>query len=91
MIRITKKGGFIIIFDWRYGKFNNPDFLACDIKRVTDMFGVNKATKLISIEKGMLIPPLGRFLSRNLSSLYFIFCRLFPFLIGQVAYILKKN
>ena len=91
MIRITKKGKYIIILDWRYGKFRNPNFLACNKKRVREIFRVNKSTELISIENGMLIPPLGRFLSRYFSSFYFIFCRLFPFLIGQVAYILKKK
>ena len=91
MIRITKKGGFLIIFDWRYGKFNNPNFLACNKRRIKEMFALNKSTKLVSIERGMLIPPIGRFLSGNISSLYFILSKLFPFLIGQVAYILQKK
>ena len=91
MIRITKKGGYLILFDWRYGKFNNPNFLACNKRRIKELFKVDKSTKLISIEKGMLIPPIGRFLSKNMSSIYFLFSRLFPFFIGQVAYILQKK
>ena len=91
MIRITKKGGYLILFDWRYGKFKNPNFLGCSKRRIKELFKVDKSTKLISIEKGMLIPPIGRFLSKNMSSIYFIFSRLFPFLNGQVAYILQKN
>ena len=91
MIRITKKNGFIIIFDWRFQKFNNQNFLACNQKRIKKMFAVNKSTEFIAIESGMLIPPLGRLLSKNMSSLYFIFSRLFPFFIGQVAYILQKK
>ena len=91
MIRITKKGGFIIIFDWRFQKINSTKFLACDEKRIKKIFSLNKCTKLISIEKGMLIPPVGRFLSKYMSSLYFIISRLFPFLIGHVAYILQKT
>lgn len=91
MIRITKKGGYLILFDWRYGKFNNANFLACSKKRIEELFKVDKSTKLISIEKGMLIPPIGRFLSKNMSSMYFVFSKLFPFFIGQVAYILQKK
>ena len=91
MIRITKKGGYLILFDWRYGKFNNANFLACNKRRIKELFKVDKSTKLISIEKGMLIPPIGRFLSKNMSSIYFLFSRLLPFFIGQVAYILQKK
>ena len=91
MIRITKKGGHLILFDWRYGNFNNANFLACNKRRIKELFKVDKSTKLISIEKGMLIPPLGRFLSKNMSSMYFVFSKLFPFFIGQVAYILQKK
>ncbi len=91
MIRITKKGGYLILLDWRYGKFNNANFLACNKRRIKELFKVDKSTKLISIEKGMLIPPVGRFLSRHMSSMYFVFSRLFPFCIGQVAYILQKE
>lgn len=91
MIRITKKGGHLILFDWRYGNFNNANFLACNKRRIKELFKVDKSTKLISIEKGMLIPPIGRFLSKNMSSMYFVFSKLFPFFIGQVAYILKKK
>ena len=91
MIRITKKGGYLILFDWRYGKFNNANFLACNKRRIKELFKVDKSTKLISIEKGMLIPPIGRFLSKNMSSMYFVFSRLFPFFIGQVAYVLQKK
>ena len=91
MIRITKKGGYLILFDWRYGKLNNKNFLACNKKRIKELFKIDKSTKLISIEKGMLIPPFGRFLSKNMSSMYFVFAKLFPFFIGQVAYIIQKK
>ena len=91
MIRITKKNGYLILFDWRYGKFNNANFLACNKRRIQELFKVDKSTKLISIERGMLIPPIGRFLSKNMSSMYFVFSKLFPFFIGQVAYILQKK
>ena len=90
MIRVTKKNGFLIVFDWRYGKINNTKFSACNKKRIKKIFKVNQSTKLISIEKGMLIPPIGRFISSNLNPLYFIIAKFFPFLVGQVGYIMQK-
>ena len=91
MLRVTKKNGFLIIFDWRYGKINDKNFLACSKKRVKKMFKVGVSSTLISIVPGMLIPPLGRFLSKNFDPLYFPIAKIFPFLVGQVAFILKKK
>ena len=90
MVRITKKKGYILLIDWRYGKLNNSKFVALSKKRVIEIFKVNKSTQLISIVPGMLIPPLGRFFSKNFSCLYFLVAKIFPFLVGQVGYILKK-
>ncbi len=90
MLRVTKKNGYLIIFDWRYAKLNNTKFSACNKNRIQNLFRVNQSTKLISIHEGMLIPPVGRFISSNLNPSYFIVAKLFPFLIGQVGYILKK-
>ena len=90
MLRVTKKNGYIIIFDWRYAKLNNTKFSACNKKRIKNIFKVNQSTKLISIQKGMLIPPIGRFLSSKFNPSYFMVANLFPFLVGQVGYILKK-
>ena len=91
MLRVTKKNGFLIIFDWRYSKIKDKKFLACNKKRVKKMFNIGVSSTLISIVPGMLIPPLGRFLSKNFDSLYFPISRIFPFFVGQVAYILKKD
>ena len=71
-------------------KLNNTKFSACNKNRIQKLFRVNQSTKLISIHEGMLIPPVGRFISSNLNPSYFIVAKLFPFLIGQVGYILKK-
>ena len=90
MLRITKKNGHLIIFDWRYGKLNSKKFSACNKDRIKEIFKVDQITKLISIQKGMLIPPVGRFLSSKLNPSYFMIAKLFPFLVGQVGYILKK-
>ena len=91
MLRVTKKNGFLIIFDWRYGKINDKRFLSCNKKRVKKMFKIGISSTLISVIPGMLVPPLGRFLSKNFDPLYFPTAKVFPFLVGQVAYVLKKK
>ena len=91
MIRVTKKNGYIVLIDWRYGKFWNLNYLACNKKRVKELFNVGSDMEIISVINGALIPPLGRFLSTYLGSLYFVVSKLCPFLVGQVTYILKKK
>ncbi len=58
-----------------------------DLRR---LFDVGKRTDLIAIERGALVPPIGRFLSASLSSLYFPVAAMLPFLVGQVVYVLRK-
>ena len=91
MVRVTKKNGYILLIDWRYGKFWNPNYLACNKKRVKELFNVGSDMEIISVDKGALIPPIGRFLSTYLGSFYFIVSKLCPFLVGQVTYLLKKK
>jgi len=91
MIRVTKKNGYIVLIDWRYGKLSNPNYLACNRKRVKEIFKVGNDTDIVFVSRGAIIPPLGRFLSSYLSSTYFIFSKLFPFLVGQVGYVLQKR
>ena len=55
------------------------------------MFKIGISSTLISVIPGMLVPPLGRFLSKNFDPLYFPTAKVFPFLVGQVAYVLKKK
>ncbi len=91
MIRVTKKNGFILLIDWKYGKFWSENYLACNKKRVKSMFNVGKDMEIISVNRGSLIPPVGRFFSTYLGSLYFLVSKLFPFLVGQVTYVLQKK
>jgi len=91
MIRVCKVGGYILLIDWRIPKPNNPNYNALTKKKLVKFFNVGHQTKLITMEKGALIPPIGRFLSKNIPSIYFLVCRIFPFLVGQVAYLLRKQ
>jgi len=91
MLRVTKIGGHIILTDWRYGKLGNPDFNAVTKKRISKIFNVGSQCKIHSQHKGALIPPIGRFLSKHISPLYFIIQSMFPFLVGQVTTVLQKT
>ena len=91
MVRVTKKNGYIFLIDWRYGKFWNPNYLACNKKRVKQLFNVGTDMEIIAISKGSLIPPIGRFLSTYFGSLYFVVHKFCPFLVGQFTYVLKKK
>jgi SAM-dependent methyltransferase len=91
MIRVTRRSGFIVLADWRYGKPRNPEFAAVSPARITRLFDCGRATSLVRAERGALIPPVGRFLSRSLPGLYFAAQSLLPFLVGQVTTVLRRN
>lgn len=90
MIRVTRDDGFIIIADWRYGKPGNPNFRGVSQARLAQLFDVGGSTTVIRRERGALVPPVGRFLSRSLPSLYFAVQSLAPFLVGQTTTVLRK-
>lgn len=90
MVRVVKPGGYIMLTDWRYS-FGRKGYVAVSRKRIARLFGVGKETSVMCQRRGALLPPLGRALSRYLPSLYFPVCRLFPFLVGQVTVVLRKN
>ena len=90
MIRVTKSGGYIILCDWRYSWLGNKNYNALTKKRIMKLFNVGTQMQVYRIHKGALIPPIGRFLSKYFSPLYFIISFLFPFLVGQTVTVLKK-
>ena len=91
MIRVCKAGGCLLLMDWRIPKPGDPNYKALTRKELRNLFFVGTNTRLLSIHRGALVPPLGRFLSKHASSLYFLVAALFPFLVGQVAYVLMKD
>ncbi|MEK6744524.1 MAG: class I SAM-dependent methyltransferase [Nitrospirota bacterium] len=90
MIRVTKPNGYIIIVDWRYNKPGSSEYRAISPQRIAALFQVGTATKLLHKSNGALIPPVGRFLSKRMPSLYFLVQSMFPFLVGQTTTILQK-
>jgi len=89
MVRITKPGGTILIFDWRYD-FWRKGYRACDTARMNDLFSIGRQTVFVQKIKGQLVPPLGRFLSKHLPALYFIMQAL-PFMTGLYCYVLTRK
>lgn len=90
MVRVVKTGGHIMLSDWRYSKPGSSEFKAVDKKRIARLFAVGTRTTVQGVFPGPLVPPVGRFLSRRLPSLYFFIRTVFPFLTGQVTTVLKK-
>lgn len=91
MVRVCKPGGYLMLVDWRTPKPGDSNYKALTRKELCTLFSVGTATRLMKVHKGALVPPIGRFLSMRTPSLYFVVWRLFPFLVGQVVYVLMKG
>ena len=91
MIRVTKPGGHIMLIDWRYSKPGSTVYKAVTPARIASLFNVGSATEIVARERGALVPPVGRRLSRLMPSLYFLVAAVFPPLVGQVTTVLKKT
>lgn len=89
MVRVCRRGGRIMVFDWRYD-FWRPRYRAVDGSRLSALFEIGTKTTLECTRNGPLIPPIGRFLSKRLPSLYFPIA-LVPGLSGLKAYSLIKT
>lgn len=90
MVRVTKPGGHILVSDWRYSKPGSSEFKAVDKKRIARLFSVGNHTIVQGVFPGQMIPPVGRFFSEHLPSLYFLVRAVFPFLAGRVTTVLQK-
>lgn len=91
MLRVTKPGGYSMMADWRYAEPNSKVHRAVTKNRIASLFRVGEATTVVARERGALLPPLGRFLSRRAPSMYFVVQSLVPFAAGQVTTVLQKR
>lgn len=91
MIRVTKRGGYILLIDWRYSHPVNKGYKGLSRGRIAGLFNVGSKTSIFRIYRGALIPPIGRFVSKNIPSIYFVLQAVFPFLVGQMATVLRKT
>lgn len=91
MLRVCKPEGYLLLVDWRTPKPGDANYSALTRARLKRLFRVSDGIELVGVFSGALIPPVGRFLSAYLPGLYFLVAALFPFLVGQVAYLLRKK
>jgi len=91
MLRACKPGGYLVLVDWRTPHPRRADYRALTRRRLAVLFGLGKTSRLIARTRGALVPPLGRFLSARVPSVYFPVSGLCPFLVGQVTYVLEKT
>ncbi len=91
MIRVARPGGYIMLTDWRYSRRGSGVATAMSSSMVKRLFHVGEQTEVVARERGALVPPLGRLLSRKLPSLYFLAQTLSPFAVGQITTLLKKH
>ncbi len=91
MIRVARPGGYLMLIDWRYSKPGSDVYMAMSRKRIASLFDVGQSTMVVAREKGALVPPLGRALSKWAPSLYFAVQALVPLAVGQVTTVLQKN
>ena len=91
MVRVTKTGGYILLVDWRYSKpWDKKNYKGLSVKRIRNLFSVGSKTNIFGAFNGALVPPIGRFLSKRMPSVYFLVQALLPFCVGQKVTILKK-
>jgi SAM-dependent methyltransferase len=90
MVRVTRRGGFLILSDWRYAKPRSTTYRAVTAGRIARLFGVPDTARVRRRVRGALVPPLGRFLSHRAPALYFAVHALAPFLVGQITTVLQK-
>ena len=91
MLRVCRPGGYILLVDWWTQKLGDASYKALTRSRLAALFKLGDETKLLGVYHGALVPPVGRFLSTYFPAAYFPIARLFPFLVGQIAYLLQKR
>jgi SAM-dependent methyltransferase len=90
MVRVTKPGGYILISDWRYARRGAAEFKAVTRQRIVGLFSLGERMVVRGSFPGPLIPPVGRFLSSYLPSLYFLVGAILPLLRGRMTTVLQK-
>lgn len=91
MLRVTRPGGYLLLVDWWTPNPSDHNYKALTRSRLGKLFRLGQDTRVKAVCHGALVPPVGRFLSSKFPGAYFAVATLFPFLVGQVAYLLQKR
>lgn len=89
MIRVTKVGGYILVFDWVVGR-RQMNINGLPLKKIKSMFDVGSRTTLVKRYPGQLLPPIGRPISTLVPALYPVVQCLFPFTVGSKLTVLTR-
>ena len=89
MRQLVKPGGQIFVFDWIYDG-GRAGYKAVNRARLNRIFELGGDLRLTGTEKGALVPPLGRLLSKHLPSFYFLVQKM-PMATGMLGYKLQKT
>jgi ubiquinone/menaquinone biosynthesis C-methylase UbiE len=85
MQRVTRR--YIVIIDWRHGNPFDARYRAVSRSRLKALF---PQMEIVCSEPASLVPPVGRFLSKHLSSAYFLIQAICPVLVGLKVTLLGK-
>jgi SAM-dependent methyltransferase len=89
MLRVVKKDGYIIVFDWVVGS-RKAQYNAITKRKIEKWFRVGDETELLRRFRGQLYPPVGRFISTILPFLYPLAQAILPFTVGSKLTLLKR-
>lgn len=89
MLRVTRRGGCLLLSDWRYSKPGNRDYRGLSRARLARLFGAG--CRIEAAYAGALIPPVGRRLSRWAPWAYFAAQSWLPLLAGHRVLVLRRT
>jgi len=91
MVRVCRPGGYLLLVDWRTPRPWDRSYQALTRAEIKNLFRLGGSTSLVGAWRGALVPPVGRFLSSRATPLYFLVAAVFPLLVGQMAFLLRKH
>lgn len=90
MVRVLKPGGHLLVRDWWFPHPDRSHYRPLGQVRRQRLFSGNPQLKFQGSHRGPLVPPLGRWLSRNARWLYGPVHALLPFLAAQKTWVWQK-
>ena len=89
MLRVTKVGGHILVFDWILGR-DSAYIVGVPFKKIKQYFEVEDRSEYVSRHPGALWPPIGRPISSFAPFIYPMVQRLLPLAVGAKLTVLRR-
>jgi SAM-dependent methyltransferase len=89
MLRVTKLGGHLLVFDWILGR-ESAYIIGVPFKKIKQYFEVEDRSEYVSRHPGALWPPIGRPISTFASFIYPMVQRLLPPAVGAKLTLLRR-